>query len=107
MGSIAMEPRRPSAPADHFSSRRNEMASLIESLTSLRRALPMAHRLAGGAHHGAISALAALAAYLPRPPGRNRRLAPVTKRTYPPVKVLFQQRLDSRHACMQAVSDDR
>ena len=60
-----MEPRRPSAPADHLSSRRNEMASLIERLASLRGALPMAHRLAGGAHHGAISAIAALAAYLP------------------------------------------
>jgi uncharacterized membrane protein YccC len=60
-----MEPRRPSAPADHFSPHRNEMASLIESLTSLRGALPMARRLAGGAHHGAISAFAALAAYLP------------------------------------------
>ncbi|MGB6308376.1 MAG: FUSC family protein [Steroidobacteraceae bacterium] len=32
---------------------------------SARKALPIAHRLSGGARHGAISALAALIAYLP------------------------------------------
>ena len=65
MGSIAMEQRPPSAPSDHFNSQRDEMAALRERLMSFRKALPIAHRLAGGAHHGAVSAFAALAAYLP------------------------------------------
>jgi uncharacterized membrane protein YccC len=60
-----MEQRPPSAPSDHFNSQRDEMAALRERLMSFRKALPIAHRLAGGAHHGAISAFAALAAYLP------------------------------------------
>ncbi len=60
-----MEQRPPAAPSDHFNSQRDEMAALRERLMSFRKALPIAHRLAGGAHHGAISAFAALAAYLP------------------------------------------
>ncbi|HEX4024138.1 MAG TPA: FUSC family protein [Steroidobacteraceae bacterium] len=54
-----------SAPADHFSPERSRLRELSAALTSLRKASPLLHRLAGGAHHGAISACAALAAYLP------------------------------------------
>jgi uncharacterized membrane protein YgaE (UPF0421/DUF939 family) len=60
-----MDPTRPSAPADHFSAERSELTDLGVRLLSLRRALPLLHRMAGGAHHGMISACAALIAYLP------------------------------------------
>jgi uncharacterized membrane protein YccC len=60
-----MTPVRPPAPADHFSSEQSRITDLSENLASLRKALPVAHRLAGGAHHGMISALAAIIAYVP------------------------------------------
>lgn len=56
---------RPHAPADHYSPDRRRLADLNTSLLGLRRALPLLHRLAGGAHQGAISACAALLAFMP------------------------------------------
>jgi uncharacterized membrane protein YccC len=60
-------PQAPSshAPADHFSPDRARLTDLNLSLASLRRALPLLRRLAAGAHHGAISACAALLAFIP------------------------------------------
>jgi uncharacterized membrane protein YccC len=56
------------APADHFSPDRSRLRELDLAAASLRKALPLLHRTAGGAHHGLISACAALAAYLPTQP---------------------------------------
>ncbi|HEX4266848.1 MAG TPA: FUSC family protein [Steroidobacteraceae bacterium] len=53
------------APADHFNPDRARLTDLNVSLASLRGALPLRHRLAAGAHHGAISACAALLAFIP------------------------------------------
>jgi uncharacterized membrane protein YccC len=53
------------APADHFSPERHRLLELGSALQALRKELPLLHRIAGGAHHGLISASAALAAYLP------------------------------------------
>lgn len=53
------------APADHFSPDRLRLTALSVDLANLRRALPLLRRLAAGAHHGAISACAALIAFLP------------------------------------------
>lgn len=53
------------APADHFNPDRIRLTDLNSSLATLRRALPLLRRLAGGAHHGAISATAALLAFIP------------------------------------------
>lgn len=53
------------APADHYSPHRRQLTDLSASLVSLRRALPLLRRFAGGAHHGAISASAALLAFIP------------------------------------------
>jgi uncharacterized membrane protein YccC len=53
------------APADHFNPHRAQLADLDANLASLRRALPLWHRLAAGAHHGVISACAALIAFIP------------------------------------------
>lgn len=53
------------APADHFSPDRARLTDLGLSIASLRSALPPLRRLAAGAHHGAISACAALLAFLP------------------------------------------
>jgi len=53
------------APADHFNPDRNRLTDLNARLVALRRALPLLRRLAGGAHHGAISATAALLAFIP------------------------------------------
>lgn len=53
------------APADHFSPDRIRLTDLNVNLVTLRRALPVLRRLAGGAHHGAISATAALLAFIP------------------------------------------
>jgi len=55
----------PAAPADHFSPERHRLRELSAALAALRKELPLLRRVAGGAHHGAISACAALAAYLP------------------------------------------
>jgi uncharacterized membrane protein YccC len=60
-----MPPAQSHAPADHFSPDRARLSDLNLSLASLRRALPLPRRLAAGAHHGAISACAALLAFLP------------------------------------------
>ncbi len=56
------------APADHFSPDRLRLRELNVAVASLRKALPLLHRTAGGAHHGLIAACAALAAYLPTQP---------------------------------------
>lgn len=53
------------APADHFSPDRLRLTDLSTSLASMRRTLPLLRRLAAGAHHGAISASAALLAFIP------------------------------------------
>ncbi|MGA7540023.1 MAG: FUSC family protein [Steroidobacteraceae bacterium] len=53
------------APADHFNPHRARLAELNANLASLRRALPLLHRIAAGAHHGVISACAALIAFIP------------------------------------------
>lgn len=55
----------PSAPADHFSLHSAQLSRLNAQLTELRRAAPLLHRMAAGAHHGAVSACAALLAYVP------------------------------------------
>jgi len=55
----------PHAPADHFNPRRAQLADLAVDLANLRRALPLLRRVAAGAHHGAISACAALIAFVP------------------------------------------
>jgi uncharacterized membrane protein YgaE (UPF0421/DUF939 family) len=56
---------RSHAPADHFNPARTQVSDLNASLVSLRSALPLLGRLAAGAHHGAISACAALLAFIP------------------------------------------
>lgn len=56
---------RSHAPADHFNPQRVRLTDLSDGLSTLRRALPLLHRLAAGAHHGAISACAALLAVIP------------------------------------------
>jgi uncharacterized membrane protein YccC len=53
------------APADHFNPERARLTDLNVGLADLRRALPLLRRIAGGAHHGAISACAALIAFVP------------------------------------------
>lgn len=53
------------APADHFNPDRARLTDLNARLVSLRSALPLLRRLAAGAHHGVISACAALLAFLP------------------------------------------
>jgi uncharacterized membrane protein YgaE (UPF0421/DUF939 family) len=59
-------PASPShAPADHFNPARAQVSDLNASVVSLRSALPLLSRLAAGAHHGMISASAALLAFLP------------------------------------------
>lgn len=60
-----MSDARPHAPADHFNPDRAQLTDLDVSLVSLRSALPLLRRLAAGAHHGAISACAALLAFIP------------------------------------------
>jgi len=56
---------RSHAPADHFNPDRARLADLNTRLVSLRGALPLLRRLAAGAHHGVISACAALLAFMP------------------------------------------
>ncbi|HTC51484.1 MAG TPA: FUSC family protein [Steroidobacteraceae bacterium] len=63
-----MDTTRSSAPADHFSPERAHLTELSLRLTSLQKALPLLHRMAGGMHHGLISACAAVIAYLPTQP---------------------------------------
>ncbi len=60
-----MDPRRSIAPADHFSLERHRLRELRAGLDLLHRKLPLLRRMAGGAHHGLVSACAALLAYLP------------------------------------------
>lgn len=55
----------PHAPADHFNPDRARLTALNASIASLRRAPPVLRRVAAGAHHGAISACAALLAFMP------------------------------------------
>ena len=56
---------RSHAPADHFNPARAQVSDLNASVVSLRTALPLRSRLAAGAHHGIISACAALLAFIP------------------------------------------
>ncbi len=60
-----MPASRSHAPADHFNPARAQVSALNASVVSLRSALPLLSRLAAGAHHGMISACAALLAFLP------------------------------------------
>jgi uncharacterized membrane protein YgaE (UPF0421/DUF939 family) len=60
-----MPATRSHAPADHFNPARAQVSDLNASVVSLRGALPLLARLAAGAHHGAISACAALLAFIP------------------------------------------
>ncbi len=60
-----MDSKPSCAPADHFSPERLRLRELRGALTALRKELPLLRRVAAGAHHGAISACAALCAYLP------------------------------------------
>lgn len=60
-----MPTSRSHAPADHFNPDRAQLTDLNVSLARLRGALPLLQRLAAGAHHGVISACAALLAFLP------------------------------------------
>jgi uncharacterized membrane protein YccC len=53
------------APADHFNPERARLTDLNLVVASLRSALPLLRRLAAGAHHGAISACAAVLAFMP------------------------------------------
>jgi uncharacterized membrane protein YccC len=55
----------PHAPADHFNPDRARLADLNLSIVSLRRALPLLRRIEAGAHHGGVSACAALLAFVP------------------------------------------
>jgi uncharacterized membrane protein YccC len=63
-----MDPTRPSAPADQLTPKRAQPKNLRVRLKSSQKALPLVHRMAGGAHHGVISACAAIIAYLPTRP---------------------------------------
>ena len=63
-----MDPTQLSAPPDHSSPERAYLTELSVRLSSLQKALPLAHRVVGGAHHGLISACAAVIAYLPTQP---------------------------------------
>jgi uncharacterized membrane protein YccC len=58
----------PSAPSDHFSAHRTDLAYLNSRLAELRKAVPLLRRTAAGAHHGMICACAAVLAYLPTQP---------------------------------------
>jgi uncharacterized membrane protein YgaE (UPF0421/DUF939 family) len=60
-----MPTSRPHAPADHFNPARAQVSDLNASVANLRSAMPLLSRVAAGAHHGMISACAALLAYLP------------------------------------------
>jgi len=53
------------APADHFSPHRTRLTDLNLRIVSLRRALPLLRRIEAGAHHGGVSACAALLAFVP------------------------------------------
>jgi uncharacterized membrane protein YccC len=63
-----LDPTPSSAPADHFNPERAHLTDLSVRLKSLQKALPLVQRMAGGAHHGLISACAAVIAYLPTQP---------------------------------------
>jgi uncharacterized membrane protein YgaE (UPF0421/DUF939 family) len=60
-----MPAAHPHAPADHFSPDRLRLTALNVDLARLRGTLPLLRRVAAGAHHGAISACAALLAFIP------------------------------------------
>jgi uncharacterized membrane protein YccC len=60
-----MPASRSHAPADHFNPARAQVSDLNASVVNLRSALPLLSRAAAGAHHGMISACAALLAFLP------------------------------------------
>jgi uncharacterized membrane protein YgaE (UPF0421/DUF939 family) len=59
-----MDPRPSIAPADHFSVERQRLKELRARLAALHKQLPLIRRMAGGAHHGLISACAGVFAYL-------------------------------------------
>jgi uncharacterized membrane protein YgaE (UPF0421/DUF939 family) len=60
-----MDPKPAPAPTDHFSLDRRRLIELCRTIYQLRKQLPLLRRVAGGAHLGAVSAFAAVAAYLP------------------------------------------
>ncbi len=60
-----MDPKPTPAPVDHFSLDRHRLVALCRNVYQLRKDLPLLRRVAGGTHLGAISAFAAVAAYLP------------------------------------------
>ncbi len=60
-----MDSRRSIAPADRFNAERHRLSELRAGLALLQKELPLLRRMAGGAHHGLISACAAVLAYLP------------------------------------------
>lgn len=60
-----MDDKPTAAPADHFSLDRHRLFELCRNVYQLRKELPLLRRVAGGVHLGAISAFAAVAAYLP------------------------------------------
>lgn len=60
-----MESEHSPAPADHFSPDRHKLLGLCRDILLLRKQFPLYARVASGAHHGAVSAVAALAAYWP------------------------------------------
>lgn len=55
----------PSAPMDRYHSRTARLRELRSALQLLHKGMPLLNRCIGGAHHGVISAAAALLAYLP------------------------------------------
>lgn len=60
-----MDPSPSIAPADHFSAERHRLRELRAALAALHKDLPLFRRMAGGAHHGLVSACAGILAYLP------------------------------------------
>jgi uncharacterized membrane protein YccC len=63
-----MDKTAPAAPSDHFNPERAHLADLSARLSTLQKALPLIQRMAGGVHHGLISACAGVIAYLPTRP---------------------------------------
>lgn len=60
-----MESEHSPAPAGHLSPDRHRLLNLCRDIFLLRKQLPLYTRIASGAHHGVVSAAAALLAYLP------------------------------------------
>jgi uncharacterized membrane protein YgaE (UPF0421/DUF939 family) len=63
-----MEPSTAIAPADHLNDERAKVSELNSAVLALRSSLPVVRRMLAGAQHGAVSAIAAVLAYLPTQP---------------------------------------